>query len=164
MSYSSGFKWFVGLLLLITLGWKWVAISRGITPGTNVREERIAERTLAQFLVRNHFSVAGPREVVFGMQLFLASGGPCQMKAILSSSRGWHRDLIENQKTGAAEVFVVFGGRLYDEQPTWLTVPDFLWSRLLSGAGFSSQPRAVITVIASSGCNARRLPWQELVD
>ncbi len=98
------------------------------------------------------------------MQLFVATGGPCQMKVVLSSSRGWHRDLIQNLKVGAAEAFVVFGGQLYDEQPTWLTVPDFLWSRLLSGMGFSSTPRSVITVIATSGCDARRLPWQELAD
>lgn len=164
MSCSSGFKWFVGLLLLITLGWKWVAISHGITPSTNVREERTAERRLTDFLVQNHFVIAGSREVVFGMQLLLVTGGPCQMKVVLSSSRGWHRDLIQNLKAGAVETFVVFGGRRYQEQPTWLTVPDFLWARLLSGIGFSNQPRPVITVIAGRGCEAARLPWQELAD
>jgi hypothetical protein len=162
VSSSRAFKGFVGLLLVITLGWKWVAISQGIRSSTNVEEERTAEQRLSDFLVRHHFYIAGSREVVFGMQLVLAVGGPCQMKLVLSSSRGWHRDLIQNLKVGAVETFVVFDGRRYEEQPTWLTVPDFLWARFLSGIGFSKHPRPVITVIAGGGCDASRLPWQEV--
>jgi hypothetical protein len=84
------------------------------------------------------------------------------MKVALTSSRGWHRDLISNLTTPADRTFVVFRGRVYSEQPMWLTVPDFLWSKLVSGLGLSVYPAPVITVIAEPSCGAERLPWKEL--
>jgi len=57
---------------------------------------------------------------------------------------------------------VVFGGVIYPEQPMWRTVPDFLWSKLLSKLGFNVHSTPVITVLEGPNCNAERLPWNEV--
>jgi hypothetical protein len=160
VSCSPTLKWLIALLLILTLGWKWVVSSR-LSISTEP-EEQIAGQKVAGFLARNYFNVIGPQEVVFGMQLIEASAGACQMRVAISASRGWHRDLIGKLARQANRVFVVFGGAIYPEQPMWRTVPDFLWSKLLSKLGFDLHPTPVITVLAGPGCDAERLPWTEL--
>jgi hypothetical protein len=156
-------KWSVALLLVLTLGWKWAVYSsaRPADDSSDV-EEGHAVQKVAGFLVRNQFRVAGSREVTFGLQVLEVSAGPCRMLLAFGSSRGWHRDLIRGMTTATDRSFVVFGGKIYPEQPMWLTVPDFLWSRLMSGIGLSRPRTPVITVIADPSCEADRLPWREL--
>jgi hypothetical protein len=161
---SRALKYSVLLLLIgLTLGWKWALISNGSGSDAGEPEDKVAAREVAAFLARNHFSVVEPREVVFGMQLLEATAGLCRMQVTLSSSRGWHRDLIRNLSASADRTFVVFGGQIYPEQPMWRTVPDFLWSRLLSGLGFNVHATPVITVMAGPNCEAEQLPWSDFV-
>jgi len=84
------------------------------------------------------------------------------MVVALSSSRGWHRDLIRTLTKPTDHTFVVFGGRVYPEQPMWRTVIDFLSSKFLVELGLRASVTPVITVIAGPGCDAERLPWGEL--
>jgi hypothetical protein len=161
VSFSPALKWSLALLLLLTLGWKWAVISHG-SADSGEPEEQVAVRNVAAFLTRNHFSVSGAREVVFGMQLVEASAGLCRMRLALSSPRGWHRDLIQKLSDSADRTFVVFGGRIYPEQPMWRTVPDFLWSKFVTALGFGVHASPVITVMAGPSCEAERLPWNEL--
>ena len=164
MSFSPPLKWSVLLLLLVfTLGWKWAVISYGGASDPDEPEEKAAAREVAAFLTRNRFSVAGPQEFVYGMQLLEATTGLCRMRVALSASRGWHRDLIQNMTSSADRVFVVFRGNIYPEQPMWRTVPDFLWSRFLAGLGLSVNPSPVVTVIAQPSCEAESLPWNKLL-
>ena len=158
VSFSPALKWSLALLLLLTLGWKWAVISQG---GPSEPEEQVAVRKVSAFLARNHFSVIGAGEVMYGLQLIEATAGLCRMRLALSSSRGWHRDFIRDLSASADRSFVVFGGRIYSEQPMWRTVPDFLWSRLLSGLGFNVHATPVITVMAGPNCGAEQLPWSE---
>jgi hypothetical protein len=160
VSYSRAFKWLIALLLILTLSWKWVVSSR-LAVSTEP-EDQIAGQSVAEFLVRNYFSVAGPEEVVFGMQLIHATAGACRMRVAVSSARGWHRDLIRKLIQPTDRTFVVFGGTIYQAQPMWRTVPDFLWSKLGSKLGFNAHSTPVITVLAGPGCDAERIPWSEL--
>jgi hypothetical protein len=164
MTWSPSLKWsaLLALLLLLTLGWKWAVISYGGASDPGEPEEKPAAREVGAFLARNHFRVAGPREFVFGMQLIEASTGLCGMRVAISASRGWHRDLIRNMASSADRTFVVFRGSIYPEQPMWRTVPDFLWSRLVAGLGFSVHPSPVVTVMAGPNCEAESLPWSEI--
>jgi hypothetical protein len=163
VSCSPAFRWFVAVLLVLTLGWKSAEIAYGRTSAANEPEEKVAERQLSAFLVNNHFQIVQSREVVFGMQLVVAITPVCQLRVALSSSRGWHRDLIKNMSADAADTFVVFGGRIYPEQPMLRTVPDFLWSRFLNGFGLPVRSASVFTVLAGNNCAARQLPWKELM-
>jgi hypothetical protein len=154
------FTWLVVLLLVLTLGWKWVASSS--QPASVEPEEQVAAQKVAQFLVRNFFNVVGPKQVVFGMQLMDATAGACHMRVAVSASRGWHRDLIGTLANPTDHKFVVFGGAIYPEQPMWRTVPDFLWFKLLSKLGFAVQPTPVITVLEGPNCAAGQLSWDKL--
>ena len=159
---SPTLKWSVVLLLLVlTLGGKWAVISHGSAESSEP-EEQVAAQQVSAFLARNQFSVTEAREVVFGMTLLEATGGLCRMRVALSASRGWHRDLIRNMTNSADRSFVVFGGRIYAEQPMWRTVPDFLWSKFLTGLGFHVHASPVITVMAGPNCEAESLPWNEI--
>jgi len=161
VNFSPALRWFVALLLALMLGLKWAGSN--VAPSlTGQSEGQLGERSVSEFLVRNHFRIIESREVVFGMQLLVADAPFCQLKIALGSSRGWHRDIIQNLVAGSANTFVVFGGQIYREQPMWLTVSDFLWARFLIGLGFKANFTPVITVIEGANCNAEGLPWKEL--
>jgi hypothetical protein len=162
VSYSPAFKWFVALLLPLTLAAKLATNPSIRSSESSDPPEKVAESNVVQFLRRNHVDVVESKEVVFGLQLLTVEAGPCRMRVALSSSRGWHRDMIKNLVAPQERTFIVFGGKIYVEQPMWLTVPDFLWSKLLSQMGFSSYPRPVINVIEGPLCNAEKLPWNDL--
>jgi hypothetical protein len=156
----SRFKWLVVLLLVLTLGWKWVAISyRTVSDGP---EEQVAAQKVGNFLTHQSFNVLGPQEVVFGLQLIDATAGACHMRVAVSASRGWHRDIIETLARPTDRKLVVFGGAIYAEQPLWRTVPNFLWFKLLNKVGFNLQPTPLITVLQGPNCDAQRLPWNEV--
>lgn len=161
VSLSPAFKWLLVLLLPLTLGWKLVADTYLRSPGAQP-DEQLAEQKVAQFLDRHHFNVGRAEQVVFGLQLVSATAGSCRIRVALSSSRGWHRDLISKLPAAEDRIFVVFGGKIYREQPMWLTVPDFLYSKLLGQLGLNANPTPVINVIESPMCDAEKLPWREL--
>jgi hypothetical protein len=152
-------KWSVLLLLLpLTLGWK-LAV-HPINSGEF--KEQQAHLKVAEFLVRQHFAVAVSEQVLEGRPAIRATAGACRMLVAKSPALGWDRDLIRRNATVADEVFVVFAGRVYAEQPTWLTVPDFLWARFQRELGMSAEPTPVFAIIATTSCAAERLPWNEL--
>jgi len=162
VSFSPALRWLVLLLLALTLGSK-LAVDLYVRSGDSGEPgEELFARRVATFLFRNHYTVTASRQVVFGMYLLQVSGGACAMKVVLSSPRGWHRDLIRTFITPGDRTFVVFGGKVYSEQPMWLTVFAFLWSKFLDQLGVKSDEATVITVIAGSDCDAERLPWSEL--
>ena len=79
-----------------------------------------------------------------------------------SPAIGWDRDMLRRYATAADRTFVVFRGAVYEDQPTWLTVsmlcgPD-------CGANWDLKVGAapVLAVIATTNCDAERLPWREL--
>jgi hypothetical protein len=70
--------------------------------------------------------------------------------------------MIRRFATPSDRVFVVFQGSVYKQQPTWLTVADFLWRRFRRELGFNARAAPLIAVIGSAQCDAERLPWDEL--
>ena len=149
-------KWFVLLLLPLTLGWK-----LAVRPSDS-GELKDAQHKMAEFLVRQHFTVAVSDKMEEGRPAIRATAGACRMLVAKSPAMGWDRDMIRRHATVADEVFVVFAGKIYAEQPTWLTVSDFLWTRLRRELGVNVQPTPVLVVIATTSCAAARLPWNQL--
>ena len=78
-----------------------------------------------------------------------------------SPALGWDRDLVRRYANAEDQVFVVFRGRVYSDQPTFRTVLDTLWSRFLRELGFRVWPSPVLAVIARMSCEADRLPWDK---
>jgi hypothetical protein len=158
VKYSRVFKLFLLVLLPLTLGWK-LAV-RPNDPG-ELRDKE-AQLKVADFLAQRHFTVSVSDKVEDGQPTVRASAGACLLVVMKSPPFGWDRELIRRQAAPGDEVFVVFAGKTYAEQPTWLTVSDFLWSRFQRELGLKAAATPVFGVIAAKNCAAERLPWHEL--
>jgi hypothetical protein len=148
---------FLLLFLSLTLAWKVIARA---TPDEQPTDRSIQVR-LAEFLVGQHFSVSMMERAEQGKPAVTASSGSCRMLVIRSPALGWDRDLIRRYVEAEDQVFVVFRGRVYSDQPTFRTVVDALLSRFQRELGFTASPSPVFAVVARTGCEADRLPWDK---
>lgn len=153
VKYSLAFKWLVALLLPLTL-----VLKLAVAPDDS---EELKDK-LMEFLVHHQFDVIALEEQVDTMPVIRATSGICRMLVMKISYDGWQRDLIHDQARASDRVFFIFRGKIYPNQPTWLTVAVGLWSRLLRELGLSRHITPVIAVVAPGLCNAERLPWEEL--
>jgi hypothetical protein len=150
-------KWFLILALPLTLGSKLIARPDKGAPSATDIQQRVSD-----FLVQQRFTVALTNQTGEGQPMLRASAGACRILVANSNPMAWDRDVIRRNATVADRSFVVFRGRVYAEQPTWLTVPDFLWSRFQRELGLPTHAAPLLAVIATTNCNAERLPWGEL--
>ena len=156
MNYSPALKWSLLLLLIaLTLGLKWSGDARE-------PNEKDAQLRVAEFLARQNFTVVRSAEAKEGQPTVRATAPGCRMLVIKSPTLGWDQDTVRRQATAADRVFVVFRGKVYEDPPSWLIVSDFLWSRLRRQLGLKFETNPVFTVIATTSCEAKRLPWDEL--
>jgi hypothetical protein len=156
---SPALKWFVLLLLPITLGFK-LAVHAGAELG-GVNDKQV-QLKVADFLSRQHFNVVSFEDFVEGRPMIRATAGVCRMLVAKSPAIGWDRDVLRQLVTPGDRMFVVYRGKVYADQPTWLTVSEFLWARLRREIGFNAQAAPVLAVIAAENCGAERLSWDEL--
>jgi hypothetical protein len=152
-NFSSALKWVLLLVLVTSLGWKSAV---RIDYSTNLEDK------IRSFLIRNHFLVTVSEEIIRDHRTFRASKASCQMLVTELSHRGWERDAMTKRATAMEKVFIVFGGEIYADQPTWRTASDFLWYKVLSEIGLKVRPTPLLAVIATKTCDAERLPWYEL--
>jgi hypothetical protein len=153
VKFSPALKWLVLLLLPLSLGWK-LAVHPDYTDDLTGKVDT--------FLTRYDFIVIVHKIEMPGAPYILATRGGCQMLIAKPSYRGSDNAMIRRRASATDRVFVVFGGKVYTEQPTWLTVPDYLWAKFLGELGFKPHPTSLIAVIARKTCDAERLPWSEL--
>jgi hypothetical protein len=158
VSYSPAFKWFVLLLIPLTLVWKLAVQLRDLSE----LKDEIAYRKVAEFLVRQHFSVVVADKLRLREPGVQATGGLCRILVTKSAYTGSDREATRRRATAADDVFVVFGGRTYIEQPTFLTTFDALWAKFRRELGLKAQATPVFVIIASKSCGAERLPWDQL--
>jgi hypothetical protein len=154
---STALKWFLIVALPLTLGLKLV-----VRPDLSVASETDVQQKVAEFLRRQHFAVALADRTGEGQYMLRASAGPCRILVARSDPMAWDSAAIRRNATDGDRFFVVFRGRTYDDQPTWLTVPYFLWSRFERELGLRAQAAPLLSVIATAGCGAEELAWSEL--
>ena len=153
MNYSPVLKLSVLLVLVaLTLELKWAAT----VSEPNVKDTQLS---VAEFLARQHFAVSVPEKE--GWTTIRATTPVCRMLVTNSPVLGWDRDVVARSATAGDHVFVVYRGKVYAERPSWLIV-SYLWSRFLRELGLKVQSTSVLAVIATTGCNAERLPWDQL--
>jgi hypothetical protein len=157
--FSPALRWFILLLLPITLGWK-LAVRPAADLGE--RNDKQVQLEVAEFLARQHFSVASSEHIEAGRPMIQATAGGCRMLIAKSPAIGSDRDVLRRYAEAADQVFVVFRGKVYADQPDWLTVSDFLWARFRRELGFDARAAPVLAVIAGANCGADRLSWEEL--
>jgi hypothetical protein len=157
VSSSRALKWFVLLLLPLTLAWK-----LAVRPGDSADVEINHQLKIVDFLTKQHFKVAMAERVQQGQPFLQATAGACRILIVDSPAIGSDRDLVRRLVTDSDRVFVVFRGKVYPEQPTSLTVFDFLWTRFQRELGLRASAAPVLAVIAPPICDAERLPWADL--
>jgi hypothetical protein len=159
VKFSPVLSWFVLVVLVLTLGWK-VAV-RPDTSAEIEKKQADSQRKLADFLVRQHFTIV-PEKKTLDLPIIRATAGACRILVFKPSFDGSDRERIRRYTSASDTLFVVFGGRIYAEQPTFLTVSDELWARLRRQLGLKAEAAPLFVVIANKGCEAERLPWHEL--
>ena len=157
MNCSTALKWFLILALPLTLGLKLI-----VRPDRSAASAPDVQQKVAGFFLRQRFTVALPDRTGEGQDMLRASAGPCRILVAKSDPIAWDSAAIRRNATDADLVFVVFRGRTYEAQPTWLTVPYFLWSRLKRELGLRAEAAPLLSIIATAGCGAERLPWSDL--
>jgi hypothetical protein len=146
------------VLLAVSLGWKVVARATA----SERPSERSIQARVAEFLVQQHFSVSVLERAEEGKPSVAASSGICRLLVIRSPAVGWDRDLIRRYAEEGDSVFVVFQGKIFADQPTFRTVFGALGARFLRELGFKAWPSPVFAVVAKPGCEAERLPWEQI--
>lgn len=160
MNCSPVFKWFVVLLLPLTLIGK---LAAGYERPVGLKDDLIA------FLVRQQFEVHVlddnmPNVFEDGIPIIRATSNHCKMEIAEVSPDGWHDDLMRARASAADHVFTVFRGTVYLDQPRWLTAAYALLSKPLQKLKLLSHSPPVIRVIAQGPCRAELLPWHELYE
>lgn len=153
MSSSSAFRASIAAVLLLAVGWK---IAIPADDKSHVKED------LVGFLEARHFNVVVTDKFVNDAPIIRATTASCQLHVARLTPDGSNANLIRHLSAGAEHSFVVFRGAVYQRQPVFWTVLDYLWSRFLRELGLVRHISPVISVTENSSCDAERLPWGEL--
>lgn len=146
------FKSLLIFLIPLTFAWKLVPEHQ---PPQNV------QGSVTRFLTTHEFHVTEqtPTDSVL---ILRATKGNCSMIVAEASPDSATRYAMRHLATTLDQRFVVFGGEVSGEQPTWLTLAQVWWTKFLHKIGISMSDPVPIMVAANYSCNARRLPWGEL--
>lgn len=153
MGRTSKLSWFILLLAPLTLCWKLLPNGPSAYELTN---------EMVGFLSQHGYSVT-QRTIIAGMPVIHAESDSCKIVMVEISPEGWSRDIFAETVKSMDRKFVVFDGRVYPDQPTWLTVTSDRWSAYLRRLGIPKASPPVIGVAETSGCDAERLPWNEFL-
>jgi hypothetical protein len=150
---SSAFKLLLTAVLLVSISWK-IAIAS--------KHESSPTDGLVQFLERHQFEVVLTEQLVAGMPIIEAKTASCHLKVARLAPDGSDQDLLRHLTLDTDQLFFVFAGRVYTQQPVFWTQINYLWSRRLHELGLTEHIRYAFAIIADSSCNAEQLPWTEL--
>jgi hypothetical protein len=160
VNFSPAFKWFIALLLPLTLAWKLVPSVEFPEDSNNLKNK------ILEVLAQHQFAVTVTDDSVTlltELPIIHATRGSCHMLVAKASPYGFDRDYIRHlDKNTADHMFFVFRGKIYAEQPTWLTAFNERWSTLLRKLGFAAHEPPVLAVVANTACDAEQLPWNEV--
>lgn len=133
-------------------------LTAGSDPSVGPKDDLIA------FLTRQQFEVHVLEEWSDDMPIIRATSNHCKMEIAKASPDGWNDDLLHARAAAADHVFTVFRGKVYVNQPTWLSAGYALLSKSLQSLKLVRYPTPVIRVIAQKSCKAELLPWHKLYE
>jgi hypothetical protein len=118
------------------------------------------EDDVIAFLAPQGFQVAVSEDA--HLHRLLAVRNSCHMSVIIASNDGTDRDMTRSFVALDENLIFVYRGRVYQEQPTFLTVSAELSARALRKLGLTDRREFVLAVVAQRQCDADRLPWHEI--
>jgi hypothetical protein len=140
-------------LIVFTVGWK---IEKVPEPIDEIKQN------IVQFLKENGFAVRVNEQILNYMPIIEGSKNACRLSVAKLTNDASNRELIKSQFSDVDHLFVVFEGRVYQEQPVFLTVVSYLESRFLRELGLRRHITPVLAVGETSSCAAELLPWSDL--
>src|SRR4051812_34359480 len=93
-----------------------------------------------------------------------ATAGDCRLLALPVAPQGWHRASAHRFAAPGDRVFFLFGATVYEDQPKWPPWVHHYWQVMNHYVGRRVPTRPVLGIVASPGCDLRRMPWQELAE
>lgn len=157
---SARLKLLFALLLALSVGSKVGVGSQSLRSEEQATQDKERGQITA-FLDRRGFQVDQP-ESQLEAELVPAAAGNCRLLVVLAAPQGWHRDVVRRFASPHDHVFFVFDATVYQDQPMWLPWFHYYWRMLNSDFGRRLPPRPVLGIVASSTCDLRNMPWQEL--
>jgi hypothetical protein len=140
-------------MLPLTIAWK---IAVAPDDPNEVVDEIVA------FLIRQQFDVVITREASNLMPIIEATSGLCLMQVAQIEADGTSEDFIRDRATATDNVFIVFRGRVYSQQPVLMTMINYLWSKFLHQLKLMRHIAPTIGVVAAASCTVEQLPWELL--
>lgn len=164
MAVSPTLKGLFAFLLAVSVGGKIIAVSWSPAEGTWSAPYSAGNTEIAAFFDRHEF-LARKDENNMG-DVFVGPGvaGDCHLLVINATPEGWVRDAVRQLASRNDEVFFVFDGTVYQDQPTWHTRMHYYWRQLNRFTGRAIPARPVLGIVASPGCDLRDMPWREIAE
>lgn len=153
MTFSPAIKWWLIVMLPLTIAWK-VAIAP--------EDPDDVQNAIVEFLTAHNFAVRISDDGMEYMGIIHATSPSCELRVARISPLGHEAKLVRQVTAAGDHTFYLFRGRVYQEQPVGLTVMNYLWYRFLHELGVARRVPPVLAVMSS--CDAKRLPWSALRD
>jgi hypothetical protein len=146
-----------GGLLILTIS---IKISVGMNQFLPEQGE-IVRTHFTTFLMRQGFE---PDRVVAIENPITVSGhsGGCKLSIVNAELQGWHQYIIRRLASDGDQIFYLFRGRRYKDQPIWLTRLSSYWTGAIRTLGLTARSEPFFGIVASPTCDLDSMPWQEL--
>lgn len=151
-------KALLGVVLIVSVSSKWMANSTD-----DPVDHLDIQHHVGSFLTRHGFALTESEHQV-DFSLLPAEKGSCELLVAEASPIGWYRHVIRSLAGPGDEVFFVFRGEIYSEQPKWLTWAHYYWRMINGYIGRMLPVTPVFGVITSLACDVKTLPWSEIAE
>jgi hypothetical protein len=149
--------WPLAFMLAATLSWKVATVEQGFA--IDQASVPIERQHIIDWLRRDRFSVEVPPDN--GIATVSAHRNGCDMTIIAVDPRGFHRQLVATMRPARADLFFVYKGNIYPEQPVPITLlAHHFWAR--SRDLGIRLPRYLVLGVISTGCREQEISWAEL--
>lgn len=153
-------RWLEIACLLVILGG--VGLKIALSRQEAERHPAPLAAEMADFLKRQGFTLTGT-DTNLDLVLIHARRPPgCVLTLALMAPQGWHGGVVRSLVEPGEELFFVFDGVTYAEQPVLRSRFRLYWTLLLRRLGLEAPLHPLFGVVARPACSGRELPWQDV--
>lgn len=149
----------LAILLALSLGGKLAA--SGATPEVDPAE---TAQAIERMLAREGFDARVVETRRAPQAYAVAARGACRLIAGEYAPHSTTRDVYRRLAAPLGRLQFAHRGTLHHDEPKLLGLLDYYRWRELRRVSIAAARRPIIAVAASPGCDARRLPWQDLAE
>ncbi|MEP9376692.1 hypothetical protein ABLE91_08280 [Aquabacter sp. CN5-332] len=131
-------------------------------PRVDVDATPLMTSAMRAFLEQQGLSVLGVHQNL-DLTLVDAEKRPsCRITLANMAPQGWHGGVVRRMADDGAQLFFVFDGAIFPEQPAMRARLQLYLSLILRHLGFSAPVHPLLGVIADKDCHAATYPWANL--